>query len=180
VSYGVDPITRRFKQGRATRCRGSVKLLIEAAHQMCEVSPAERQCFERRRVDASHCRVVQRPRQRARESGCIGNRSEVGQSPVLQRIERRACGNRFRSDQRCRSDPSRREDRRRQPGGELGEAESMKARGGATGSRDVTSEIVGRSARGRYEQRAPSGARLQPKPRFPQPAGGLRRFDDDK
>ena len=72
----------REERGTPDR-RGGGELLVERFEEPSKIRPAERQLTQRRRLDARHGEIVQRPRQRARESGGAGHGAEVGEPLVI-------------------------------------------------------------------------------------------------
>ncbi len=127
---------------------------------------------------AGHGQIVERVRERARKSGCAGDRAEVGEALVLPGVECRAGGDGFRADERGRRDPASRQDRRREARGELREAEAMESGRCAPRHCHCPSEVVGRAARGRDDERPAIGTSRQPALRFAQASGRTGTFND--
>ena len=159
--------------------RGGGELILEARQQPRQVRPTERQRIEPRGVDPREHQLVQRSRQRAREPWCARHRPEVRELLVARRLERGARRDRFAADERHRRDAARRHDRRRESGGELGQAEAMQANRAAPCERDRPRQVVGRAARRGHDQDAGAvRARGDPRAGFGQPRRGVRGFDE--
>ena len=105
---------------------------------------------------------MERARERARESGRAGDSAEVGEALVLPGVERGACGDGFGADERCRRDSPSGQDRRREPRGELREAEAMQPGRCSARHRHSPRQVVGRAAGGRHDERPAIDPRRQP------------------
>ena len=164
------------EERRAAGCRRRGELIVEALQEARKVGSAERELPQRGRLDARHRQIVERARERARESGRAGDGAEVGEALVLPGVERGACGDGLRADERGRRDPARGQDRRREARGELREAEAMQPGRRPARPRHRPGQIVGRAARGRDDERPAIGARRQPALGFAQAGRRPRNF----
>ena len=156
----------------AAGCRRRGELIVEALQEPRKVGSAERELPQCGRLDARHRQIVERARERARESGRAGDSAEVGEALVLPGVECGACGDGFRADERGGRDSASGQDRRREPRGELREAEAMQPGGCSARHRHSPRQVVGRAAGGRHDERAaidapPANARPRADERTP-------------
>ena len=158
-----------------------LKLLVDTLEQMREISadvgkrPHARRCHHRQR------QVFQRAREGARESRRPGHRRKIRQRLVGVRIEEGPRRHRLDAQPGRRRQPFARQQRRRQPGRKLRQAEAIQPEGGAPRPRLRAHEVVGGAARRRHDQHFSGGRRLEKKTAGGiEPYRGRRRFDDSQ
>jgi len=152
---------RRSQERRAIDGRRRLKLLVEALEQVRQVGTDFRERPHRRRRDHRQRQFLQRPRQRAREPRHGRDRREVGQRLVATGVEQGPRGHRLHAEPRCLRQAVARKERRREPGGQLRQAETILAEGGPARSTERAREVVGRAARLGDDQDFCSGRRLE-------------------
>ena len=119
-------------------------------------------------------------RARARGNpGVAGHRRKVRQRLVGVRIEEGPRRHRLDAEPGRRRQPFAREQRRREPGRQLRQAEAIQAERGAPRPRPLAHEVVGGAARRRHDQHFSGGRRLEKKAAGGvEPDRGRRGFDD--
>ena len=180
---------RALRIGRGSRRRpqecGAIdggrrlKLLVEALEKVRQIVADVREPPQRRRQHRRQGQLLERARQGAREPRHRRDRREVGQRLVAIGVEQRARGHRLHAEARRLRQAVPREQRRREPRGQLRQAETILPEGGPARATELTREVVGRAARRGDDQDFCGGGRLEDEPaRGVEPSRGGCRGND--
>ena len=160
---GTEPAGGRLKERRAIGRRRGGELLVEPPVQVGQVGSTERKPRQRGGAHLGHADLDERARERAREPGTAGDRSEVLERTAGPRLERGTRGHGFGAEERAGRQAALGQRDGRQPRRELREAESMEPGRDAVlaGRRDRARQIVDRSARRADQQNLGHRRRLR-------------------